>query len=47
MIFCGQCGLQLAAGTTRCPRCGATVEETNTYKQPKCMPMMPQWRHIR
>ena len=30
MIFCGQCGLQLAAGTTRCQRCGATVEETNT-----------------
>jgi hypothetical protein len=30
MIFCGQCGLQLAAGTTRCHRCGATVEETNT-----------------
>jgi hypothetical protein len=30
MIFCGQCGLQLAAGTTRCPRCGATIDETNT-----------------
>lgn len=29
MIFCGQCGLQLAPGTTRCQRCGATVEETN------------------
>ncbi|GCE03316.1 zinc ribbon domain-containing protein [Dictyobacter aurantiacus] len=28
MIFCGQCGLQLAPGSTRCPRCGATVEET-------------------
>ncbi len=27
MIFCGQCGLQLAPGTIRCPRCGATVEE--------------------
>jgi hypothetical protein len=27
MIFCGQCGLQLAPGTPRCPRCGATVEE--------------------
>jgi hypothetical protein len=27
MIFCGQCGLQLAPGVTRCPRCGATVEE--------------------
>src|SRR5437667_6762978 len=29
MIFCGQCGLQLAPGTTRCQRCGAMVEETN------------------
>ena len=28
MIFCGQCGLQIALGTIRCPRCGATVEET-------------------
>lgn len=28
MIFCGQCGLQLAPGSTRCPRCGAAVEET-------------------
>lgn len=27
MIFCGQCGLQLATGSTRCPRCGATIEE--------------------
>ena len=26
MIFCGQCGLQLAPGDTRCPRCGAVVE---------------------
>ncbi len=25
MIFCGQCGIQLASGTIRCPRCGATV----------------------
>jgi hypothetical protein len=30
MIFCGQCGLQLAPGVTRCPRCGATVEGTST-----------------
>ena len=30
MIFCGQCGLQLAPGITRCPRCGATVEGTST-----------------
>ena len=29
MIFCGQCGFQLAPGTTQCPRCGAKVEETN------------------
>lgn len=28
MIFCGQCGLQLASGAVRCPRCGATVEES-------------------
>jgi hypothetical protein len=27
MIFCGQCGLQLSPGSTRCPRCGAAVEE--------------------
>jgi hypothetical protein len=27
MVFCGQCGLQLAQGSTRCPRCGAVVEE--------------------
>lgn len=30
MIFCGQCGLQLAPGSTRCPRCGAMVEEPQT-----------------
>lgn len=29
MIFCGQCGLQLAPGTTQCPRCGAKIEETS------------------
>ncbi len=27
MTFCGQCGLQLSPGSTRCPRCGAVVEE--------------------
>ncbi|HZR43048.1 MAG TPA: zinc ribbon domain-containing protein [Ktedonobacteraceae bacterium] len=27
MIFCGQCGLQLAPGTKQCPRCGTVVEE--------------------
>jgi hypothetical protein len=26
MIFCGQCGLQLAPGDTRCSRCGTAVE---------------------
>src|SRR5215813_7293486 len=29
MIFCGQCGYQLATGTTLCPRCGAKMEEAN------------------
>lgn len=29
MIFCGQCGLQLAPGSTRCPRCGAEVEPSD------------------
>ncbi len=26
MVFCGQCGLQLAPGNKICPRCGAAVE---------------------
>ncbi len=26
MVFCGQCGLQLAPGSTTCPRCGAFIE---------------------
>jgi hypothetical protein len=26
MIFCGQCGLQLPPGASRCPRCGTPVE---------------------
>ncbi len=30
MIFCGQCGLQLAPGSTRCPRCGTAVELADT-----------------
>jgi hypothetical protein len=30
MIFCGQCGLQIAPGIIRCPRCGVTVEEAKT-----------------
>ncbi len=29
MVFCGQCGLHLPAGTTRCPRCG-TVSDTTS-----------------
>ncbi len=39
MIFCGQCGLQLAPGTQRCPRCGATVDEAGN--QIKDVPMYP------
>jgi len=35
MIFCGQCGLQLAPGTIRCPRCGATVEEGKAAEDAK------------
>lgn len=27
MIFCGQCGLQIAQGTTHCPRCGTAVDQ--------------------
>ncbi len=27
MVFCGQCGLQQVPGATRCPRCGAPVED--------------------
>jgi len=26
MVFCGRCGLQLAPGSSRCPRCGALTE---------------------
>ena len=26
MVFCGQCGLQLAPGSTACPRCGSVTE---------------------
>lgn len=26
MVFCGQCGLQLAPGDTRCSRCGTVIE---------------------
>ncbi len=32
MIFCGQCGLQLPPGSTRCPRCGALVEENEATR---------------
>jgi hypothetical protein len=27
MIFCGQCGYQLASGDTQCPRCGTLLAE--------------------
>ncbi|QBD82580.1 hypothetical protein EPA93_44080 [Ktedonosporobacter rubrisoli] len=30
MVFCGQCGLQLASGQTRCPRCGTSIESELT-----------------
>src|SRR6185312_13161715 len=26
MLFCGQCGFQLASDNIRCPRCGAAIE---------------------
>jgi len=28
MVFCGQCGLQLAPGSSTCPRCGAINQST-------------------
>ena len=28
MLFCGQCGLQLAPGSTACPRCGTVTQPT-------------------
>ncbi|GHO42683.1 hypothetical protein [Ktedonospora formicarum] len=34
MVFCGQCGLQMAPGTTRCPRCGAVVESGQSAQNP-------------
>src|SRR5689334_10413299 len=33
MVFCGQCGLQLPPGSTRCPRCGAQVEENEATRR--------------
>src|ERR1035438_2388633 len=27
MLFCGQCGLQLAPGSTTCPRCGTATQQ--------------------
>lgn len=30
MIFCGQCGLKIPTGATRCPRCGTAVDTVNT-----------------
>ncbi len=32
MLFCGQCGLQLPPGSSRCPRCGAPVEESEVAR---------------
>jgi len=32
MVFCGRCGLQLAPGSSRCPRCGA-LSEVNVVSQ--------------
>ena len=29
MVFCGQCGLHLPSGITRCPRCGAVADTTS------------------
>jgi hypothetical protein len=33
MIFCGQCGLQIAPGIIRCPRCGTMVEEAKAAEE--------------
>lgn len=32
MVFCGRCGLQLAPGSSRCPRCG-TLAEVNVISE--------------
>jgi len=29
MVFCGQCGLHLPSGITRCPRCGTVADTTS------------------
>ena len=29
MVFCGQCGLHLPFGTTRCPRCSTVIDATS------------------
>ena len=34
MVFCGQCGLQLAPGSTGCPRCGAVTEPDFSAEDP-------------
>jgi len=34
MVFCGQCGLQLAPGSTGCPRCGAVTEPDFSLEDP-------------
>ncbi len=34
MVFCGRCGLQLAPGSSRCPRCGALTDVDVTSENP-------------
>ena len=34
MVFCGQCGLQLAPGNTSCPRCGSVTEPVLSIDDP-------------
>ena len=34
MVFCGQCGLQLAPGSTTCPRCGSVTEPDLSIEDP-------------
>lgn len=33
MVFCGQCGLLIPPGSTKCPRCGAPVDENPVGQQ--------------
>lgn len=41
MIFCGQCGQQLAPGDTRCPRCGTAIEPDSQTKSEDTYPNAP------